>query len=61
MSDNTQFLNIMIVYRINDYKFLSECPEWILSDDKFKSFDYDKFVKVSYVFPALICICFLQI
>eukprot|EP01083_Nonionella_stella_P084261 233198_1 len=44
---DSQFLNLKIVYRIQDFYFLSTCPDWILKDMKHKVFSTHKPIKLT--------------
>ena len=44
---DSQFLNMKIAYRLRDYYFLAECPEWMMVD-KHAQFHLDLPVKVSF-------------
>mmetsp|Transcript_47451 Transcript_47451/g.76126 ORF Transcript_47451/g.76126 Transcript_47451/m.76126 type:complete len:493 (-) Transcript_47451:169-1647(-) len=44
---DAQFLNIQMVYRIQDFYFLSKCPDWMLFDDQYMVFKLDKPIKLT--------------
>ena len=44
---DAQFLNLQLLYRIDDYYFLSECPEWIKKNDRHLLFQIHKPIKLT--------------
>eukprot|EP01083_Nonionella_stella_P097271 273400_1 len=44
---DSQFLNLQILYRVQDFYFLSQCPPWVLNDTKNKIFQTHKPIKLS--------------
>jgi len=42
-----QFLNLQLVYRVQDFYFLSECPEWIKVEDEYQTFKMDVPIKLT--------------
>ena len=44
---DAQFLNMQVTYRIQDFYFVSECPEWILCDERYKQFQVHKPIKLT--------------
>ena len=44
---DAQFLNLQIMYRIDDYYFLSECPSWITKNDRHLQFKLHKPIKLT--------------
>jgi len=44
---DAQFLNMQLMYRTDDYFFLSECPEWLKKDDRHLLFNTHRPIKLT--------------
>jgi len=44
---DAQFLNMQLMYKTNDYFFLSECPEWLKKDDRYLLFNTHRPIKLT--------------
>ena len=44
---DAQFLNMQICYRVQDYYFSSQCPEWITYNEKYRQFQIHRPIKLT--------------